>query len=139
MAEHIKIGRIGENIACGYLEKIGYKLIEKNFREKWGEIDIIMINPKKILTFVEVKTLKLSIFSDVDNSAVLGITPENNMTYRKLEKVKRTSYLYANSHPELVYKDRGWQIDLVAIDLRGDGSYEINSGNCQIRHYENVS
>lgn len=41
ISEHIEIGKFGEAIACKYLKSKGYKIIERNFRKKWGEIDII--------------------------------------------------------------------------------------------------
>lgn len=50
-----EIGKIGENIACKYLQSIGYKIIEKNFESRQGEIDIIAIDKNEIV-FIEVKT-----------------------------------------------------------------------------------
>ena len=41
ISQHIRIGRIGEDIACRYLRSKGYEIIERNFRKKWGEIDIV--------------------------------------------------------------------------------------------------
>ena len=46
---------IGEDIAVNYLKKKGYKIIERNFRKGYGEIDIIALK-KNVLVFVEVKT-----------------------------------------------------------------------------------
>ena len=46
---------MGENIACKYLEEIGYRIIERNFNCRQGEIDIIAID-KDEYVFVEVKT-----------------------------------------------------------------------------------
>ena len=50
-----EIGKIGENIATKYLEKLGYIIIERNFVANQGEIDIIARNEKE-LVFIEVKT-----------------------------------------------------------------------------------
>ncbi len=51
------LGRYGENLACNYLLKNNYKIIERNFRCKQGEIDIIALDKiKKELVFIEVKT-----------------------------------------------------------------------------------
>ena len=51
-------GNIGENLAAEYLEKIGYKILERNWRySKIGEIDIIAMD-KSTLVFVEVKARK---------------------------------------------------------------------------------
>ena len=50
-------GKIGEDIACKYLEKNNYTIIERNFRCKQGEIDIIACDElEKELVFLEVKT-----------------------------------------------------------------------------------
>ena len=50
-----RIGKIGEDKATEYLEKLGYKIIERNFVAKQGEIDIIA-KDKQELVFIEVKT-----------------------------------------------------------------------------------
>lgn len=55
MYERHETGKIGEEIAAKYLASIDYKIIEKNFECKRGEIDIIAIN-KDELVFIEVKT-----------------------------------------------------------------------------------
>lgn len=52
-----EIGRWGENLACEYLEKSNYKIIERNFLCRQGEIDIIAKDiGKKEIVFIEVKT-----------------------------------------------------------------------------------
>lgn len=52
-----EIGKWGENLACQYLEKNNYKIIEQNFLCQQGEIDIIAKDIiKKELVFIEVKT-----------------------------------------------------------------------------------
>ncbi len=51
----MKFGKLGENLATIYLQKKGYKIIERNFIAKQGEIDIIAID-KKEFVFIEVKT-----------------------------------------------------------------------------------
>mgnify|MGYP006077827259 FL=1 len=50
-----RTGKIGEDKATEYLEKLGYKIIERNFVAKQGEIDIIA-KDKQELVFIEVKT-----------------------------------------------------------------------------------
>ena len=50
-----EIGKLGEDLAVKYLEKNGYKVIERNFECRQGEIDIISIY-KDELIFIEVKT-----------------------------------------------------------------------------------
>ncbi len=50
-----EIGKLGENIATKYLKEHGYKIIERNFRCRQGEIDIISLYNNEIV-FIEVKT-----------------------------------------------------------------------------------
>ena len=52
---HISLGERGEMIAWGYLVKQGYKILEKNYRCKIGEIDVIAERERRI-TFIEIKT-----------------------------------------------------------------------------------
>lgn len=57
------IGKLGENVACEFLKGNGYILIEKNFRCRQGEIDIILKDTVKgDLVFVEVKTRTNSLY-----------------------------------------------------------------------------
>lgn len=55
MYQKHEIGKLGEDISCKYLQSLGYKILERNFLCKQGEIDIICID-KKELVFIEVKT-----------------------------------------------------------------------------------
>ncbi|WP_409227462.1 YraN family protein [Gudongella sp. SC589] len=55
MKSHIKTGRLGEQLALDYLNNKGYSVLETNYRNKIGEVDIIAYD-KDILAFIEVKT-----------------------------------------------------------------------------------
>ena len=50
-----EFGARGEKLAAGYLKKNGYKILEKNYKSKLGEIDLIACDKRYVL-FVEVKT-----------------------------------------------------------------------------------
>lgn len=124
-------GQLGEDIACEYLVDKRYKIIERNHRQKWGELDIIAKAPDKTLVFVEVKTLRS--FDTVQGEQ--SIKPEDNLTKPKLKKLKRTASLYAGHYQNLIDDERGWRIDLIAITLNDlTNSYK----NCVITHYENL-
>jgi len=82
MNQKSQTGQLGEDIACEYLVDKKYKIIERNYRQKWGELDIIAKAPDKILVFVEVKTL-------VQNP---NIRPEENLTNSKLKKLKKADW-----------------------------------------------
>jgi len=117
-----QLGQLGEEIACEYLVKKGYKIIERNFRRPWGELDIVAKAPDKTLVFVEVKT--------VSGRGNNSIQPEEQLTKSKLQKLKKTACLYAGHNTKLIKDNKGWQIDLIALT--------IDEKNCDIKHYENI-
>lgn len=123
MTHKSELGKFGEDLACEYLVKKGYKIIDRNFRKPWGELDIIAKAPDKTLVFIEVKTMT--------DSSGLGLSPEDQLTKTKLKKTQRAASLYAGHYPELIKDDKGWQIDLLALT--------INRENCDIKYYENIS
>lgn len=55
MYKRHEIGKLGEDLACKYLQDKGYKIIERNFEARQGEIDIIALDQNE-LVFIEVKT-----------------------------------------------------------------------------------
>ena len=122
---NISTGRIGEDLACEFLESNGYRVIDRNFRKPWGEIDVIARDKDRTLVFVEVKTM----------AGCQTLKPEDNLTAAKLKKVQRTASLYANAHPELVKDRKGWRVDLIAITLDPEGS----EGDPKIEHYQNIA
>lgn len=101
---------IGEEYASKFLIKKGYKIIERNFRERFGEIDIVA-KEGDTLVFVEVKTRKSSQFG----SPLEAITPW------KLRSVIKTAQYYKLTHPSLPDRLR---IDAVAIKLSDGGNVE---------------
>lgn len=122
-----QLGKLGEDIACEYLVKKRYKIIERNFRQKWGEIDIIAKAPDRTLVFVEVKTMQ-----GYGRGNHNGLQPEDQLTRAKLQKLQKTASLYAGHYPERVDDNKGWRIDLVAIALNDENEP-------QVEHYENIS
>ncbi|MBR4901765.1 MAG: YraN family protein [Victivallales bacterium] len=61
-AAHLRLGRRGENIACRTLEELGIDVLERNVRNRHGEIDIIA-RDGMTLCFIEVKTRHKNAFS----------------------------------------------------------------------------
>ncbi len=121
-----KLGRLGEDLACEYLVDKGYKIIGRNYREKWDELDIVARSQDKTLIFVEVKTINTA--GGDENSMIM---PEDNLTKSKMRKLKRACQSFALKRPEFVDENKGWRIDLVAITTMSDKEPKI-------RHYENI-
>ena len=129
MNQKSQLGKLGEDIACQYLVDKGYKIIERNVRQPWGELDIVAKSKDKTLVFFEVKTM-------IDFAT--GIKPEDQLTKAKLRKLQKTASLYAGHYPEKINNKRGWRIDLVAISLKKHPLLTKDKKDCDIRHYENI-
>lgn len=63
MAKHNELGELGEDLAVEELEKNGYEIVERNWRYKKAEIDIIA-RKNEVLAIVEVKTRSSNYFGD---------------------------------------------------------------------------
>lgn len=81
-------GQCGEDAAANFLKKSGFKIIERNYKNKIGEIDIIAKN-KENLVFVEVKTRSSDKFG----------TPAEAVTYYKKQKIVNTAKFYLMKNP----------------------------------------
>lgn len=103
-----KIGDIGENIACTFLEKHGFEVLERNYLRKWGEIDIVAKKGSRI-HFVEVKTVS----RPINVSGETNYRPEDNMHPWKLKRLARTMQTY------MLEKrlDCDFQLDLITVKM----------------------
>ncbi len=73
------MGRKGETVACKYLKKHGYKILERNYRTPFGEADIVALKDG-YTCFVEVKTRE----SDVFGLPTEAVTREKQRRYRMI-------------------------------------------------------
>ena len=99
-----KTGALGEQIAETFLIRKGYKVIDRNYRKPWGEIDIIAEKGNTV-RFVEVKTVTRERYPE--------FIPEEMVDQRKLEKLSRTANLYMDAKGDR----RQFQIDVVGVIL----------------------
>jgi putative endonuclease len=83
---NIYLGKLGEEKAIEFLKKKGYKIIERNYRTKIGEIDLIAKKKREII-FIEVKTR---------SSDKFGL-PEEAVNERKLKKIEQVALTYLDS------------------------------------------
>lgn len=108
-------GRLGEDLAVQTLQDKGFEILERNFSNRFGEIDIIAFD-KNTLVFVEVKAKK---------GANFGL-PEEMVNAGKLKRIQRMAQVYLNG------KNLPCRIDVIAIVL--SPANEI----LRLNHYENV-
>jgi putative endonuclease len=119
-------GVLGEEIASEFLRKKGFKIIERNFRKPWGEIDIIA-EFSNVVRFVEVKTVTRETLPDVSRENN-DYRPEEQVHPHKLRKIARTAEMYMNSQAD----QREYQIDVVGVFL------DMNSRKARCRLFEQV-
>ena len=99
-------GEDGENRATEYLISKGFAIIERNWRTKGGEIDIIAFKNDTIV-FVEVKTLP--------NGTIDMIQRELN--YQKRQRIIKTSKRFLLNHRQ--YSNSYIRYDVIIIDMPG--------------------
>lgn len=116
---NLSLGKFGEDLATKYLQKQGYKIIERNFKKKYGEIDIVA-QVDESLVFIEVKTRFTSKYG----------LPEEAITPWKLKSLVKSAEYYKRLHPELP--------DLLRIDFIGVEFLE-NGKIKEIKLIKNIS
>lgn len=126
-SETQKIGEIGENVACTFLVKHGFSVLERNYTKKWGEIDIICEKGTD-LYFIEVKAVTRDL--SVKRETLDQYKPEDNMHPWKLKRLSRTiqTYLVSKKVPE----DIKWQFDLLVVFL------DMKNRKARVKRLEDV-
>ena len=110
-------GNLGEDQAVTFLKSKNYKILERNFRSKFGEIDIIA-RDGKCLVFCEVKMRSTDIFG----------TPGEAITPAKLQKIILTLHWYMQTK------------SLEGQEFRVDAIEVVNlNGNLTINHIKNIT
>lgn len=117
MQTKVSKGRFGEELACRFLREKGLILVERNYRSRHGEIDIIFEEDGQ-LVFCEVKS---------KYSHEYGL-PEEEFGFQKYQRFNLTILDFLSKHR--VNHDN-YRIDLLALDLNE------STKTCKIRHYRN--
>jgi len=129
MAKHNEIGIIGEGVACKFLENKNFSVMCRNYRKKWGEIDIIA-KKSGFLRFIEVKTVSRENIKNISRETLENDRPEENIHQWKLKRLHRTiqSYLEENRFS----RETDWQFDVVVVFL------DTQNKEAKIRFTENI-
>jgi putative endonuclease len=112
------LGRMGERLAAETLINRGYRIRERNFRCRAGEIDLVAEDGED-LVFVEVKTRRGTVYG----------RPEEAVTLRKSQKLQEVAVHYLDLHN---LHERSWRIDVVAVQFSARGAFE------EIRIYQHA-
>lgn len=105
MAEHNQLGNNGEELAANYLIKIGYKILEKNWRYQHLEIDLIAEYKNQIIV-VEVKT----------RSSNQWGSPDENVSNTKIKFLSTATEAYLNK----LDIDKEVRFDIIAVTFKND-------------------
>lgn len=116
-----KTGNKGEEVAAEYLANKGYEILERNYREKYGEVDIvtrIKVKGESYVVFVEVKTKTEGEYGE----------PWEMINRHKLKQITQMGHLWClqNRYEGLL------RIDVVGVWLNIGGEVE------RVEHWENV-
>ena len=105
MAQHNDLGRKGEDIACEFLRKAGFLILDRNWFYQKAELDIVAFKNNKLI-IVEVKTRSLNYHADTDDL----------ISDRKLKLI------YAATDRYMEVKNIIWEVqyDLIVIIFHGE-------------------
>jgi len=139
MAKHNEVGEIGEEVACMFLVKRGFEITDRNYRKKWGELDIIAKKDGK-LHFIEVKTVSRppayyaragENIANISRETLEQDKPEERVHKWKQKRLARAIQTYL---PEKhISRETSWQIDIIAVFL------DLNNKDARIRFMENIN
>ena len=126
VSKRARVGQIGETLASVFLERKGFRILTRNYRKPWGEIDIIA-EKLGIIHFVEVKALSRENISNISREKG-NYRPEEQVHPAKLQKIAKTAESFMNESND----PREFQIDVVGVFV------DENSRKARCRLFEQV-
>jgi len=112
----MELGKKGEDLAAAYLIRCGYSIVERNFKNNLGEIDIIA-KDKDVWCFIEVKTRRTAQFG----------SPFEAITLRKQHKLVRVTESYLQ-YKKLTNVKVRFDCMAVFVEEQGDAQIELIKG-----------
>ncbi len=126
--EKRKLGDIGENIACDYLKRHGFEVLDRNYLRKWGELDIVA-KKKGIIHFVEVKSVSCVTLPENVIRVTDSYRPEENVHPQKLRRLGRAIQTYIL---EKRLDNMDWQLDIITVKI------DMNNRKARVEMLENI-
>jgi putative endonuclease len=111
------LGHVGESAAVRHLLGLGWMVLERNYRCRAGEIDVVARDQESVV-FVEVRTRASEAFG----------TPEESITPSKARRMMTCALTYMATHPDL---SADWRIDVIAVRVERDRTLSVS-------HYRNA-
>ena len=102
------LGAAGEDYAAAWLAHHGWRILSRNWRTRYGELDIVAVTPERIVVFVEVKTRR---------STRCGI-PQEAVDPRKQTSLRRAAVQWL-LEPDHRLTHHGIRFDVISITLQG--------------------
>jgi putative endonuclease len=119
-------GKTGEDIAVKHLVKHSFQILDRNYRKKWGEIDIIA-KKDKIIHFIEVKSIRYEADMPIRYE---NHQPEENIHLWKRKRLARAIKTYLAD--KKISDETEWQVDMMAVFL------DFKIRRAKIRMTENI-
>lgn len=117
MQNRAALGRRGEDLAAEHLRRAGYRIVDRNVRTRYGEIDIVA-EDGGCTVFVEVRTVASAL-----------MLPEESVNWRKQRRIASLGMRYLQEHGKA---DADWRADVVAIEMGANGE------PARLEHYVNA-
>jgi len=112
-----ELGRRGEELAADHLVRRGFSILERNFRTRWGELDIVAFDGLT-LVFCEVKSRRCSGARRLAGQT--AVVPFESLHPRKRHQVRRMASVWMSSRPERPYAPLV-RFDAIGVTFGGDG------------------
>lgn len=110
-ASHLKLGRLGERIACRYLMRRGFDILARRYEGRFGEIDIIAFDGE-VIAFVEVKTRSTRDYGD----------PAEFVHWEKQQNLRRTAEQFIARYD---LGEHSYRFDIVSVLAPGTEDQEV--------------
>ncbi len=120
-------GKLGENLACRFLMKQGFSILDRNYRKFYGELDVVA-KKNGIVHFIEVKAVSRENIEKISYETDL-YSPEENIHPMKLQRLLKAAQVY------LLEKDidLDWQMDALAVFI------DASSHKAYFRYTPNIN
>ena len=104
------LGQLGEQLAAEHLIRRGFEIVERNYRTRWGELDIVAFDGR-VLTFCEVKTRR---------ATAAGVSPLEAVRALKRSKVRKMAGRWLVERTDRPYADTV-RFDAIGVTLDAGG------------------